>query len=116
MKETWRKEKESQELHNLLLILDLLDLDHSEPETHQEKVCTTLLEQSQLSGAGSSPQLHSCFILGTNLVLGPPEKFHHRNPSGTFRDTHWYHLDNPKKVPGAPSKGFLIFFDFRFDF
>ena len=46
MKETWRKkEKESQELHNLVLILD-----HSEPEIHQEKVCTTLLEQSQLSG------------------------------------------------------------------
>ena len=50
VKETWRKEKERQELHNLLLILDLLDLDHSEPEIHQEKVCTTLLEQSQLSG------------------------------------------------------------------
>ena len=50
MKETLRKEKERQELHNLLLILDLLDLDHSEPEIHQEKVCTTLLEQSQLSG------------------------------------------------------------------
>ena len=49
---------------------------------------------------------------GTNLVLGPPEKFYHRNPSGTFRDTHWYHLDNPKKVPGAPSKGFLIFLGF----
>ena len=54
MKETWRKEKERQELHNLLLILDLLDLDHSEPEIHQEKVCTTLLEQSQLSGVKSS--------------------------------------------------------------
>ena len=51
-------------------------------------------------------------IMGTNLVLGPPEKFYHRNPSGTFRDTHWYHLDNPKKVPGAPSKGFLIFLGF----
>ena len=50
--------------------------------------------------------------VGTNLVLGPPEKFYHRNPSGTFRDTHWYHLDNPKKVPGAPSKGFLIFLGF----
>ena len=49
---------------------------------------------------------------GTNLVLGPPEKFYHRNPSETFRDTHWYHLDNPKKVPGAPSKGFLIFLGF----
>ena len=45
MKETWRKEKERQELHNLLLILEhdhLLDLDHhSEPDIHQ---------QSQLSG------------------------------------------------------------------
>ena len=28
------------------------------------------------------------FILGTNLVLGPPEKFYFRNPSGTFRDVH----------------------------
>ena len=48
-------------------------------------------------------------VMGTNLVLGPPEKFYRRNPSGTFRDVHWYHLDNPKKVPGAPSQGFLIF-------
>ena len=36
MKETWRKEKERQKLHNLLQILDLLDLDHSEPQIHQE--------------------------------------------------------------------------------
>ena len=36
--------------------------------------------------------LHSALILGTNLVLGPPEKFYRRNPSGTFRDVHWYHL------------------------
>ena len=52
MKETWRKEKERQKLHNLLLILDLLDLDHSEPEIHQDNACTctTLLKQSQLSG------------------------------------------------------------------
>ena len=50
--------------------------------------------------------------LGTNLVLGPPEKFYRRNPSGTFRDVHWYHLGDPKKVPGAPSKGFLIFLGF----
>ena len=27
-------------------------------------------------------------IKGTNLVLGPPEKFYRRNPSGTFRDVH----------------------------
>ena len=39
---------------------------------------------------------------GTNLVLGPPEKFYRRNPSGTFRDVHWYHLVDPKMVPGAP--------------
>ena len=49
---------------------------------------------------------------GTNLVLGPPEKFYRRNPSGTFRDVHWYHLGDPKKVPGAPSQGFLIFLGF----
>merc|ERR1711884_138617 len=51
-------------------------------------------------------------ILGTNLVLGPPEKFYRRNPSGTFRDVYWYHLDDPKKVPGAPSQGFLTFLGF----
>ena len=28
------------------------------------------------------------------------EKFYRRNPSGTFRDVDWYHLDDPKKVPG----------------
>ena len=50
--------------------------------------------------------------MGTNLVLGPPEKFYHRNPSGTFRDVHWYHLGDPKKVPGAPSQGFLTFLGF----
>ena len=49
---------------------------------------------------------------GTNLLLGPPEKFYRRNPSGTFRDVHWYHLGDPKKVPGAPSQGFLIFLGF----
>ena len=51
-------------------------------------------------------------IKGTNLVLGPPEKFYCRNPSGTFRDVHWYHSGDPKKVPGAPSQGFLIFLGF----
>ena len=50
--------------------------------------------------------------VGTNLVSGPPEKFYRRNPSGTFGDVHWYHLGDPKKVPGAPSQGFLIFFGF----
>ena len=50
--------------------------------------------------------------VGTNLVLGPPEKFYCRNPSGTFRDVHWYHLGDPKKVPGAPSQRFLIFLGF----
>merc|ERR1711884_857093 len=49
---------------------------------------------------------------GTNLVLGPPEKFYRRNPSGTFRDVHWYHLGDPKKVPGGPSQGFLTFLGF----
>ena len=52
------------------------------------------------------------FSQGTNLVLGPPEKFYRRNPSGTFRDVHWYHLGDPKKVPGAPSQGFLTFLGF----
>ena len=51
-------------------------------------------------------------FVGTNLVLGPPEKFYRRNPSGTFSDVHWYHLGDPKKVPGAPSQGFLIFLGF----
>ena len=51
-------------------------------------------------------------IMGTNLVLGPPKKFYRRNPSGTLRDVHWYHLGDPKKVPGAPSQGFLIFLGF----
>ena len=52
------------------------------------------------------------FNQGTNLVLGPPEKFYRRNPSGTFSDVHWYHLGDPKKVPGAPSQGFMIFLGF----
>ena len=50
--------------------------------------------------------------MGTYLVLGTPEKFYRRNSSGTFRDTHWYHWDKPKKVPGAPSQGFLNFLVF----
>ena len=50
--------------------------------------------------------------LGTNLLLGPPQKFYRRNPSGTSRDVHWYHSGDPKKVPGAPSQGFLIFLGF----
>ena len=50
--------------------------------------------------------------MGTNLLLGPPEKFYRRNPSGTSRDVHWYHSGDPKKVPGAPSQGFLIFLGF----
>ena len=54
----------------------------------------------------------SIFTMGTNLLLGPPEKFYRRNPSGTFRDVHWYHSGDPKKVPGAPSQGFLIFLGF----
>ena len=56
----------------------------------------------------SAPKL----LVGTNLLLGPPEKFYRRNPSGTFRDVHWYLLGDPKKVPGAPSQGFLIFLAF----
>ena len=50
--------------------------------------------------------------VGTKLVLGPPKKFYRRNLSGTLRDVHWYHLGDPKKVPGAPSQGFLIFLGF----
>ena len=50
--------------------------------------------------------------MGTNLVLGPPKKFYRRNPSGTFRGVHRYHSVDPKKVPGSPSQGFLISFDF----
>ena len=38
---------------------------------------------------------------GTNLVLGPSEKFYRRNPSWTFRNVHWYHLGDPKKVQGG---------------
>ena len=57
-------------------------------------------------------QLWHLVRMGTNLVLGPPEKFYRRNPSGTFRDVHWYHLGDPKKVPGAPSQGFLTFLGF----
>ena len=56
--------------------------------------------------------LHFIKHKGTNLVLGPLEKFYRRNPSGTFRDVHWYHLGDPKKVPGAPSQGFLTFLGF----
>ena len=62
-------------------------------------------------------RIHKVFIVshwtvGTNLLLGPPEKFYRRNPSGTSRDVHWYHSGDPKKVPGAPSQGFLIFLGF----
>ena len=55
MKETWRKEKERQELHNLLLILDLLDLDHSEPEIHQEKICLNKFYQVKKRFMNCSP-------------------------------------------------------------
>ena len=54
----------------------------------------------------------TCLLTGTNLVLGPPEKFYRRNHLGTFWDVHWYHLGDPKKVPGAPSQGFLTFLGF----
>ena len=60
----------------------------------------------------SSLNFDTVNIVGTNLVLGPPEKFYRRNPSGTFRYVHWYHLGDPKKVPGAPSQGFLNFLVF----
>ena len=62
-----------------------------------------------------SCKISLCYVAnteGTNLVLGPPEKFYCRNPSGTFRNVHWYHLGNPKKVQGAPSQGFFDFFRF----
>ena len=34
------------------------------------------------------------------------------NPSGTFRNILWHHWNIPKKVPGAPSQGFLNFLVF----
>ena len=69
--------------------------------------------QSGVAGGDANVYLHSPRpIMGTNLVLGPSEKFYRRNPSGTFSDVHWYHLGDPKKVPGAPSQGFLIFLGF----
>ena len=52
------------------------------------------------------------YQVGTNLVSAQLENFFRWNPSGTFRNIPWYHKNNPKKVPGAPSQGFLIFLVF----
>ena len=51
-------------------------------------------------------------IMGNNKVSGQHEKFFRWNPSGTFRNIPWHHWNNPKKVPGAPSQGFLKFLVF----
>ena len=61
MKETWRKEEERQELHNLLLILDLLDLDHSEPEISGEGLYNALGTVPTVWGSG----LHHSSIPGS---------------------------------------------------
>ena len=45
------------------------------------------------------------FIEGNNKVSGQLEIFFRWNPLGTFRNI-------PKKVPGAPSQGFLNFLVF----
>merc|ERR1711952_620977 len=71
---------------------------------------TNLINTSKTKVLGATQNKH--LVEGTNLVLGPPEKFYRRNPSGTFRDVHWYPLGDLKMVPGAPSQGFLIFLGF----
>ena len=54
----------------------------------------------------------SDFILGNNKVSAQLEIFFRWNPSGTFRNIPWYHQEISKKVPGAPSQGFLNFLVF----
>ena len=56
--------------------------------------------------------LFSGGTLGNNKVSGQLENFFRWNPSGTFRNIPWHHWNNPKKVPGAPSQGFLKFLVF----
>ena len=51
-------------------------------------------------------------VVGNNKVSGQLENFFRWNPSGTFRNIPWHHWNNPKKVPGAPSQGFLKFLVF----
>merc|ERR1711884_950398 len=51
-------------------------------------------------------------FMGNNKVSGQLENFFRWNPSGTFRNIPWYHLKNPKKVPGARGQGFLKFLVF----
>ena len=51
-------------------------------------------------------------LKGNNKVSVQLEKFFRWNPSGTFRNIPWHHWNNPKKVPGAPSQGFLKFLVF----
>ena len=51
-------------------------------------------------------------LMGNNKVSVQLEIFFRWNPSGTFRNIPWHHWNNPKKVPGAPSQGFLNFLVF----
>ena len=55
---------------------------------------------------------HKWVSLGNNKVSVQLENFFRWNPSGTFRNIPWHHWNNPKKVPGAPSQGFLKFLVF----
>ena len=88
------------------------DRPHSAPLQQRGANETTMTTYFLMSICNIWKNIFKNIILGTNLVLGPPEKFYRRNPSGTFRDVHWYHLGDPKKVPGAPSQGFLTFLGF----
>ena len=57
-------------------------------------------------------QLNKSIYRGNNKVSVQLENFFRWNPSGTFRNIPWHHWNNPKKVPGAPSQGFLNFLVF----
>ena len=60
----------------------------------------------------SDVSVHTLFTVGNNKVSVQLENFFRWNPSGTFRNIPWHHWNNPKKVPGAPSQGFLKFLVF----
>ena len=51
-------------------------------------------------------------ILGNNKISVQLKFFFCWNPSGTFRNIPGHHWNNPKKVPGALSQGFLNFLVF----